>query len=407
MAIDAHAVRRQFPFLTQSEKTVYLDSAASAQKPEVVLHAMEDFARTSYANVHRGLYPLSERATEAYETARRTTQQFLKARHADEIIFTKSCTEGLNLVAKSWGRANLKRGDTVVLSLLEHHSNVVPWLQLKEEVGMSVTWIDIDEEGHLRLEELDRVLKTGTVKLVSITGQSNVLGTRPLLREIVDLVHRAGALVCVDSAQLVSHHAIDVQTLDCDFLAFSGHKPYGPTGIGVLYGKRALLRSMPPFLGGGMMIREVHRNSFSAADAPQKFEAGTPPIIEAAGLKAALEWLMQYNWEDIEAHESNLIAAAHEILRSIPGLKILGPQNPTSVSGCVSFTISDVHPHDLTALLGAEGFCLRSGHHCAQPLHERLGISASTRLSVGLYNTEEEIRSLAPAILRAIQTLSV
>jgi len=420
MALPISAIRAQFPILNRTEKLIYLDTAASAQKPEVVLRAMDTFSRSGYGNVHRGMHPLAERATDAYEGARNAVRRFIGAAHADEIIFQKNCTEAINLVAKSWARKNLKRGDTVALSLLEHHSNIVPWLQLKEEIGISVAWIDIDDEGNVKMKELDSILAGGNVRLVSVTGQSNVLGTRPPLREIIVKAHAAGALVCIDAAQLAGHHPIDVQKLDCDFLTFTGHKPYGPTGIGVLYARRALLREMPPFLGGGMMIREVKRDGFSAADSPQKFEAGTPPIVEAVGLHAAIDWLTQYPWKDIEEHEAHLLKVAAETLATVPGLRILGHfgtildfQNNESTnqrinesSGCLSFIINNIHPHDLTALLGQEGFCLRAGHHCTQPLHERLGIPASTRLSVGIYNTEEEIRSIGPAIARAIKRLT-
>lgn len=405
MALDADAIRRQFPFLQERKNPVYLDSAASAQKPECVLRAMDAFLRRSYANVHRGLYPLSEEATEAFEQSRETVRAFLGARHRDEIVFTKSATESLNLVAKSWGHAALKKGDAVALTILEHHGAIVPWLQLKEERGIELVWIDIDDQGNLKQGELTRALQKGKIKLVSVTGLSNVLGVRPPVKAIVAEAHRAGALVCVDAAQLVGHHAVSVQELDCDFFAFSGHKPYGPTGIGALYARRELLREMPPFLGGGGMIREVHRDSFVPADAPRKFEAGTPPITEAVGLNAALEWLAAIGWNAVEAHEATLMKTTYETLATIPGLRILGPQQPERVSGCMSFVVEGIHPHDLTDLLGQEGFCLRAGHHCTQPLHERLGVPASVRLSVGIYNTEEEIRALGPAIKRVIKTL--
>lgn len=406
MGLNSAAIRRQFPFLHEQEHLIYLDSAASAQKPEIVLQAMDAFLRHKYANVHRGLYPLSEEATDIFEQSRETVRAFLGARHRDEIVFTKSTTESLNLVARSWGYATLKKGDAVALTVLEHHSAIVPWLQLKEERGIEIVWIDIDEQGRLKPEELKRALGKGNVKLVSVTGLSNVLGVRPPVKDIIAEAHRSGALVCLDAAQLVGHHAISVQELDCDFLAFSGHKPYGPTGIGVLYAKRELLRGMPPFLGGGMMIREVHRDGFTPADAPQKFEAGTPPIVEAVGLKAALEWIEAIGWNDIEAHEAKLMNAAYETLTAIPGLRILGPKSPADASGCVSFVIEGAHPHDIADMLGQEGFCLRAGHHCAQPLHERLGVRASVRLSIGIYNTEEEIRSLGPAIVRAMKVLT-
>ncbi|MFH1443862.1 MAG: SufS family cysteine desulfurase [Candidatus Peregrinibacteria bacterium] len=405
MSLEEIAIRRQFPALQKPGPFVYFDTAASAQKPEAVLHAMDTFVREEYANVHRGLYPRSGEATDRYELARESVRSFVDAQHRDEIIFTKGATESLNLIARSWGHATLKKGDAVALTLLEHHSNIVPWLQLKEEKGIEIVWIGIDEQGHVNREELTRALKKGNVRLLSITGLSNVLGIQTPIAEIIAEAHQAKALVAIDAAQLIGHHAISVQELDCDFLAFSGHKVYGPTGIGVLYAKRHLLRSMPPFLGGGMMIREVHLDSFTPADAPQKFEAGTPPIIEAVGLTAALEWLGKIHWKDIEAHEAALMKTAYATLQTIPGLRILGPQRPDEACGCVSFVCEAAHPHDLTDLLGKEGFCLRAGHHCTQPLHEHLGIPASVRVSLALYNTEEEVRSLGPAILRAVKTL--
>jgi len=425
--LDPLAVRLQFLILSQpidGHPLVYLDSAATAQKPQAVLDRMEKFYREENANVHRGMHVLAERATVAYENARVTVQQFIHAQRAEEIIFTKSCTEAINLVAKSWGRAHLREEDVIVLSLFEHHSNVVPWLQLKEELGVEVKWIDCDAHGHLRMEMLEEFLREGNVKIVSVTAQSNVLGVRPPLAEIIAKAHAHGALVFIDAAQFVSHHPTDVQALNCDFLAFSGHKLYGPTGIGVLYGKREHLESMPPFLGGGLMIREVHQDRFTPADLPQKFEAGTPPIAEAVGLAAAIEWLGQYSWEDIEAHEQSLLASASDAFTSIPGLKLLGPaavagyelrvarsRNPKPEtrnlpSGCMSFVIDGTHPHDVTEILGREGICLRAGHHCAQPLHRRLGVAASTRLSVGIYNTREDITACASALITSATRLT-
>ncbi|MDD5624027.1 MAG: cysteine desulfurase, partial [Candidatus Peribacteraceae bacterium] len=299
MALAVSALRRQFPLLTGEKGIVYLDNAATTQKPRAVLDAMDLFYATSNANVHRGMHILAERATIAYEGARQTVQRFLGARALEEIIFTKSTTEAINLVARSWGRKNLKRGDCVLLSLLEHHSNIVPWLMLKEEIGIEILWIGIDDQGHLNMQDLERALRGKRVKLLALTGQSNVLGVRPNLPSIIRRAHGKGALVLVDAAQLIGHHAVDVAGLDCDFLAFSGHKLYGPTGIGVLYGKRHILEDMPPFLGGGMMISEVKRDHFVPGDPPQRFEAGTPPIAEAVGLAAAIAWLKTLKQKEI------------------------------------------------------------------------------------------------------------
>lgn len=396
MSLDSQDLRRQFPFLHQDPTPIYLDSAASAQKPQAVIDAIEH-AYISSANVHRGLHAFAEISTTNYEAARDTVRSFTNAAHSDEIIFTRNSTEGINLVARSFG-SSLKKGDRIILSLLEHHSNIVPWLQLKEERGIEIEWIDIDGEGHLRMDEYAEAISSGNVKLVSISGQSNVLGIRTPLKEIISMAHKAGARVLVDGAQLIAHTLVDVQDLDCDFFVFSGHKLYGPTGIGVLYGKRELLRSMPPFLGGGMMIREVTTEMFTPADPPQKFEAGTPPVSEAIGLRAAIEWLQTMPIQDREAHEHQLITHAHRELQKIEGLHILGPQNPAERSGVISFTIDGTHAHDLTDILGQKGFALRAGHHCTQPLHDHLGIVASTRLSVALYNTTEEIDALIPEI---------
>lgn len=411
MALDVSSIRRQFPILTQTvdeHPLIYLDSAATAQKPQAVLDRMTKFYEEENANVHRGMHVLAERATVAYEHSRETVQNFINAKHPEEIIFTKSCTEAINLAAVSLLRGGIfNEGDCVVLSVLEHHSNIVPWLQLKERKGIEIKWIDIDDHGQLQLTQLDAFLREGNVKLVSVTAQSNVIGVCPPLIEIIAAVHKHGALVLVDAAQSIAHHPTDVQALDCDFLAFSGHKLYGPSGIGVLYGKRDLLQSMPPFLGGGMMINEVHQDRFTPAELPQKFEAGTPPVAEAVGLAAAIEWLKQFSWKDIKAHELHLLKVAYDELRSIPNLKLIGIHNsqlPTH-GGCLSFVIDGIHPHDLTEILGRKGICLRAGHHCTQPLHRRLGVTASTRLSVGIYNTEEEIKAALQAILSAIGRL--
>ena len=427
--LNLPTIRAQFPILSQSidgSPLIYLDSAATTQKPQVVLDRMERFYTEENANVHRGMHVLAERATVAYEHARATVQKFLHAEHPEEVIFTKSCTEAINLVAISLSRGGLfEEGDRVVLSILEHHSNIVPWLQLKERKGIEILWIDCDDHGQLKLDQLQEFLREGNVKLVTVTAQSNVLGVRPPLAEIITLAHAHGALVLVDAAQSVSHHSTDVQNLDCDFLTFSGHKLYGPTGIGVLYGKKKHLESMPPFLGGGMMIQEVHQDRFTPADLPQKFEAGTPAIAEAVGLAAAMEWLGQFSWKEIEAHEEGLLDLAQKSLSSLQGISILGGEGRAehapplhkmhahvgalhatpSRSGCVSFTIDSVHPHDLTEILGRQGICLRAGHHCTQPLHRRIGVTASTRLSVGIYNTEEEIQLFLRALPLAVARL--
>lgn len=397
MALDPSAIRRQFPLLANRPALAYLDSAATAQKPAAVLDAMDAFLKTANANVHRGMHGLAEEATLAYENARRTVRDFLNAASTEEIIFTKNATEAINLVARCI-EPELEEGDAVILTILEHHSNIVPWQQLAQRKNVAIRWVGIDETGRLRMDELAAHLADGNAKLVAVTGMSNVLGTRPDLDAVIARAHAAGAKVLVDAAQLVAHDGIDVRAMDCDFLAFSGHKLYGPTGIGVLYGKKGLLEAMPAFLGGGMMIRDVTTDGFSPADLPHKFEAGTPPVAEAIGLAAAIDWLSRFSIDDRKKHERSLIDAALATLRSIDGITVLGPNDAHDISGCIGFTADGVHPHDLTDLLGKEGFCLRAGHHCAQPLHHHFGIPASTRLSVGLYNSVEEIERLGPAI---------
>lgn len=404
MPLNLASLRQQFPILRErinGHSLVYLDNAATSQKPQRVIDAMDDYYAHSNANINRGVHVLGERATVAYEDARRSVQNFLHAAHAHEIIFTRNATEGINLAAKSWGRANVGEDDAIALSILEHHSNIVPWFQLASESGALVEWFGIDARGQIDLAALETVLHARNVKLVAVTGVSNVLGTVVPLRKIIEMAHAAGARVLVDAAQLVPHSPIDVRSLDCDFLVFSSHKLYGPTGIGVLYGKAELLEAMPPFLGGGDMISSVEKDRFTPAELPRKFEAGTPAIAEAVGLKAAIEWLSGVGSTDVAAHERSLLAQTLYELSSIEGLKILGPRGADEIMSCVSFTLEGIHPHDLTQVLSDRGVCLRAGHHCTQPLHRELGIAASTRLSVGVYNTMEEVGACAAAIREA------
>ena len=405
MALDIQAVRRQFSVFAGKDAPLYFDSAATAQTPDAVIEAMDEYYRTYCANVHRGMHALTEKATLRYEEARKTVGAFINAKYPREIIFTKNCTESINLVARTWGEQNLRAGDTVLLSPLEHHSNIVPWLQLKERRNIAVEWMEMDDAGRLKMESLKKILGKGKVKLVAITGQSNVLGVRPDLQKIIRMAHDAGARTLVDAAQLIAHHPVDVQALGCDFLAFSGHKLYGPTGIGVLYGKRDLLEEMPPFLGGGMMIHEVKTDRFSPGEPPQKFEAGTPPIAQAIGLAAAIEWMKQFPWKDIETYERSLIQKALTLLGKVEGLTILGPKDADAVSCCISFVADGVHPHDLTDILGQQQIALRGGHHCTQPLHERLNVPATTRLSIGMYNTAEELETLKVEMQKALDLL--
>lgn len=401
-------LRRHFPVLSRKvaeHPLAYLDSAATAQMPEEVLWAMDTFLRTAKANAHRGMHLLAEEATDAYEGARETMRACIGAAHADEVVFTKSCTEAINIVARGMD-AVIGNGDVIAVSILEHHSNIVPWQQLIARTGATLRWVDIDDDGTLNAASLDAALSDPRLRLVAVTGMSNVLGTRPDLARIIAAAHAKGVWVLVDASQLCAHDAVNVSALGCDFLTLSGHKLYGPTGIGVLYGKRERLAALPPLLGGGGMIEEVTEEGFTCADAPQKFEAGTPPVAEAIGLAAAVKWMTALPLSARRAHEHSLFAHVLCGLRTVDGLTVLGQRDPGHAEGVISFTVNGVHPHDLTSVLGAEGICLRAGHHCTQPLHRRLGIAASTRLSIGLYNSAQDIDRLLEALPNAIRTLT-
>lgn len=409
MPFDINVIRKQFPILSRrigEHALAYLDNAATTQKPLCVIDALTNFYRSNNANVNRGVHPLAEETTVAYDDARRSVSAFVGATSPHEIIFTRNATEAINLVARSWGETNLKQGDAVILSVMEHHSNIVPWLQLKAKIGIQIVWIGIDAEGNLSMPELKKALKNRSVKLVSLTGLSNVLGTRPPLEEIIKLTHAAGGKILIDAAQLIAHTRINVQSMDIDFLAFSGHKIYGPMGIGVLYGKGELLRSMPPFLGGGDMIQNVTQDKFSVAELPRKFEAGTPSVADAIGLRAAIEWMEATGVKAMADHERSLITHASQLLSQINGIRILGPSDPKNRTACISFVVDGVHPHDLTDVLGRQGICLRAGHHCTQPLHRHFQIPASTRLSVAVYNTKEEIERCVTSIEKARKLLN-
>ena len=398
---DVERVRADFPILFQpvhGKPLIYLDSAASSQKPAAVIDALDAYYRTSNANIHRGVYWLSEQATAAYEGAREKVARFINARDTRECIFVRNTTEALNLVAQSWGRANLGPGDTVVLTVLEHHSNIVPWQLIAAERGATLRWIDIDDQGRLRLDDLDRYLATGRVKLVGVTHVANALGTVNSIAEITARAHAAGALVLLDGAQSVPHMPVDVQALDVDFLAFSGHKMLGPMGIGVLWGRRALLEAMPPFLGGGDMIRTVTLEDSTWADLPAKFEAGTPSVADAVGLGAAIDYLGDLGMDAVRAHERELVEYALERLPGVPDLTLYGPEGEDR-GGVISFTLADVHPHDIASILDTEGVAVRAGHHCAQPLMHRLGVDATARASFYVYNTTEDVDRLADSLL--------
>lgn len=403
---DITKIRADFPILQREiragVKLVYLDSTATAQKPLAVIEAMDRYYRWSNANIHRGVHTLGEEATALYEAARRRVAKFIHARKAQEIVFTRNTTEAINLVTYSWGRSQLKAGDLIILTEMEHHSNLVPWQILAVEKGLRLEFVPVTGDGHLDLEVYDRLLEQHP-RLVAFTHMSNVLGTINPVREMTEKAHRAGALVMVDGAQSVPHLYVDVQALGVDFLAFSAHKMLGPTGIGVLYARETLLEQMPPFLGGGDMIKRVELRTFTPNEIPHKFEAGTPAIAEAVGLEAAIAYLENVGMEAIEAHERGLIAYALERLAEVPGLKVYGPA-ANHRGGVASFVMEGVHPHDVAQILDREGIAVRAGHHCAMPLHQKLGAVATTRASFYLYNTYEEVDRLIEALhkVRAI-----
>lgn len=404
--ISVEKVRADFPILQREVrpgvKLVYLDSTATAQKPLAVIEAMDKYYRWSNANIHRGVHTLGEEATALYEAARQRVARFINARKTREIVFTRNTTEAINLVAYSWGRSQLRPGDLIVLTEMEHHSNLVPWQILAVEKELRLEFVPVTEDGYLDLATYQRLLDQNP-RLVAFTHMSNVLGTINPVAQIVELAHQVGALVLVDGAQSVPHMRIDVQALGVDFLAFSAHKMLGPTGIGVLYAREDLLEQMPPFLGGGDMIKKVQLRSFVPNEVPYKFEAGTPAIAEAVGFAAAIDYLEDVGMEAIATHERELVAYALERLATIPGLKVYGPPAEHR-GGVVSFSIDGVHPHDVAQILDREGIAVRAGHHCAMPLHEKLGVTATTRASFYLYNTLDEVERLVEAV-RKVQTI--
>jgi cysteine desulfurase / selenocysteine lyase len=400
-ALDVAKIRADFPILEREvngHRLVYLDSASSSQKPRQVLEAMDHYYETTHANVHRGVYQIAADATHAFEGAREAVARFLGAPSAEEIVFTKNVTEAINLVAHSWGRQNLHEGDAVLLTEMEHHANIVPWLQLQQERGIELRFLPVADDHTLDLTELDRLVDG--VKLVGITAMSNVLGTMPPLDRIVDAAHAAGALVLVDGAQWVPHLPTDVSALGCDFFGFTGHKMLGPTGIGGLWARRELLEAMPPFLGGGEMIRDVRLDGFTPNDVPWRFEAGTPPIAEAVGLAAAIEYLDALGMDAVRRHEVELTSYFMRSLAERFGddLLIHGPTEPASRGGVLSFAFRDLHPHDISQVLDQEGVCVRAGHHCAKPLMRRMGVGATARASLYLYNDESDVDALGDAL---------
>lgn len=402
MTLNVYEIRKDFPILDRETqggaRVVYLDSTATSQKPVQVIEAMNDYYRRSNANIHRGVHTLAEEATAMYEGARERIAKFINAASSREIIYTRNTTESINLVAYSWARANLKSGDLVILTEMEHHSNLVPWHMLQMERGIELEFIPVTEDGLLDLETYKSLLDRRP-KLVSFTHMSNVLGTINPADEIIRLAHDAGAITLVDGAQSVPHLSVDVQALDADFYAFSAHKMCGPTGIGILYGKSALLDATPPFLGGGDMIKEVKLRSFRANSLPHKFEAGTPAIAEAVGFGAAVDYLSAVGMERIAAHEHEVTAYALDRLEEIPGVKLFGP-SAEKKGGVAAFTLDGIHPHDVAQILDKDGIAVRAGHHCAQPLHEKFGIPATSRASFYLYTTKDEVDVLVTGLYK-------
>ena len=405
-AYDVNRIRADFPILAEKvygKPLVYLDNAASAQKPKAVLDRLNHAYTAQYANVHRGLHYLANEATEAYESAREKVANFLNSARKEEIIFTRNATEAINLVAYTFGRERIKPGDEIILSIMEHHSNIVPWQFLRERQGAVIKWSPVDDEGHFLIDEFEKLIGPRT-RLVAITHMSNMLGTLVPVKEVTRIAHAHGVPVLIDGAQAAVHADVDVRDIDCDFYAFTGHKLYGPTGIGVLYGKYAHLAAMPPFNGGGEMIREVFEDRISYGDPPHKFEAGTPPIVQAIGLGAALDYVASIGKARIRGHEAGLMRYTHERLREINSVRILGT---TADKGpIVSFELKGAHPHDVATIIDRAGVAVRAGTHCVMPLLARFGLTASCRASFAMYNTREEVDCLVQALLKAQDMLA-
>lgn len=401
--LDVARVRADFPILAQQLRgrpLVYLDSAASAQKPRQVVEALSNFYLSDFANIHRGVHTLSIRATEAYEQARLTVQRFINAAEQQEIVFVRNCTEAINLVAATYGEQIVGPGDEVLVSAMEHHSNLVPWQRLCERRGGHLRVAPIDDRGDLLVEEFERLLGPRT-KIVAVTHMSNVLGTVTPVRDLVNKAHAVGAKVVLDGAQAVAHLPVDVQQIECDFYAFSGHKLYGPTGVGVLYGKRELLDAMPPYQTGGGMVDTVTFEHTSVLDAPLRFEAGTPDIAGAVGLSAAIDYLTSLGLDAVSRHEGELMSYATAALSAVPDLRLIGTS--ASRASVISFALGQLHPHDVGTILDNQGVAIRAGHHCAQPLMQRFGVSATARASLGVYNNRADIDALVIGLHKVLE----
>jgi len=404
-SISVEQIRKDFPILQRkvrnNKSLVYLDNAATAQKPIQVINAITDFYTNHNSNIHRAVHALAEESTEAYEMTRDKVAQFLNIKDRQEIIFVRGTTEAINLVAYAWGRQNIREGDIVVTTEYEHHSNIVPWQLLTQEKRAKLEYIGVDDDGQLILDQLDNYLATGKVKLVAVSQMSNVLGTISDVSEIIKRCKKAGARVLIDGAQSVPHMKVDVDGLGCDFFAFSAHKMLGPTGVGVLWAKKELLENMVPFHGGGDMIREVHKYETTWNDLPYKFEAGTPNIADVIGFAAAIDYLNNLGMDYVREHEVELTKYALEKLSAVKGIKLYGTKDISKRGGVISFNFADIHPHDLATIIDEDGIAIRSGHHCAQVLMERLDVAATSRASFYIYNTKDEIDALINSLSRA------
>jgi cysteine desulfurase / selenocysteine lyase len=404
-ALDVSKIRQDFPILKRkingNKTLVYLDNAATTQKPMSVINAICKYYMNYNSNIHRAVHQLAEEATLEYEKTREKVARFINARSTDEIIFTRNATEAINLISYSWARTNIRKDDKVVLTEIEHHSNIVPWQILSLEKGSILEYVGIDDNGYLNMEDYKRHLQSNKVKLISVSHMSNVLGTIVPVNEIIKMAHDQSVPVLVDGAQSVPHMAVDVQDMDCDFMAFSAHKMLGPTGVGVLYVKREILNEMPPFIGGGDMIKEVHKNETKYNDLPYKFEGGTPNIADVIGFGAAIDYLNKIGMDKVREHEMDVTNYAIEAIAGVKGVSIYGPSNSNHRGGVVSFNIGDIHPHDLATIMNDHGIAIRSGHHCAQVLMERLDVAATSRTSFYIYNTKEEVDTFINALDQA------
>jgi len=404
-ALSVEKIRADFPILNRKmsggKPLVYLDNAATSQKPLAVIDAIHDYYMNYNSNIHRAVHQLGEEATIAFERTREKVAKFINARSTEEIIFTRNATEALNLIAYSWGRTNVKKGDKIVITEMEHHSNIVPWQILASEKGAKLEYIGVDDDGYLKIHEYKSHLDSNKVKLVSVTHMSNVLGTIVPVNDIIKMSHEKGIPVLIDGAQSVPHMTVDVQKMDCDFMAFSAHKMLGPTGVGILYVKRDILEKMPPFIGGGDMIKEVHKYETRYNDLPFKFEGGTPNIADVIGFAAAIDYLTDLGMDRVREHEIELTKYAIDRISGVKGVTLYGPRNTKDRGGVVSFNIGDIHPHDLATIMNDHGVAIRSGHHCAQVLMERLDVAATSRASFYIYNTKEEVDTFIGALEEA------